>query len=388
MAINFFKWITGEDDTPEKEKKKLELRTATYRIANEIMVRELALNVVANKIANAISKCEVCVYYNGERKKDEEWYRWNIQPNINQSGTQFWYQLISTLCKKNEVLVVPHGEQLFIADDFMMNDDAAFYEHTFTNIMINSLTLSRTYRMSEVFYFKLKNEKIKRYLNGTLSLYGGLINAAYSSYLVANGQKGILNIDHFAENEDDFEEYFEELINEDFKKFFENANAVMPLYDGYEYKPLEGKKTLATTRDFKALLDDVLNITAIAYDVPSSIVTGNVQDTSKAVDEFLTFCIEPIIEMLTDEMTRKSFTRTQIINGTEYRFDTTTIKHIDLFDIATSIDKLISSGFANINELRKKCKFDLIDKDWANKFFITKNYSPVEDILDPKGGDG
>ena len=242
--------------------------------------------------------------------------------------------------------------------------------------------------MSEVFYFKLNFENLRFYLNQTLILFGGLINAAYSNYLVSNGYKGVLKIDTLAEQEDDFEEYFSQLVNEDFKKFFSNPNAVIPLYQGYDYKQLDSKGN-TDTRDFKNLLSDIIEITANAFNMPASIANGTVQDTSKAIDEFLTFCIDPLIEILTDEINRKLFSKQQLINNYYIKFDTKSIKHIDLIDIGTSIEKLISSGFTCVNDLREACGLDLINEEWANQFFMTKNYATIEELMNSmKGGDG
>ena len=383
--VEWFKTNFLED---EKEDKKVDYKFVCQKLASEIMIRELAFNMVVNKISSALSKCKVNVYCNGKKTKDEEWYRWNVQPNINQSANQFWSKLIYYLYNYNEALVITRGNELYVADSYVKNEDYAFFEHTFTGVTINGYALNKTYRMSEVFYFELNNRNIRNYLNGTLQLYSELINAAYSSYLVANGNKGVLKIDQFAENSEDFTEQFNQLLNEDFKTFFSNANAVLPLYEGFEYSQLDNKGTQSTTRDFKALLDDVISMTANAFNVPSSIANGTVQDTSKAIDEFLTFCIDPLIEMLTDEMNRKSFSPYQIINGHYFKFNTLAIKHIDILDIANAIDKLLSSGFTCINDLRVLIGLDPIDEEWANQFFMTKNYAPIEELLNAlKGGD-
>ena len=385
MGIDFFKWLATKKTKPEK----IDAKAICYQIASEIYIRELAFNMLKNKIANAMSKCEINIYNYNKKVKDQEWYRWNVQPNKNQNATQFWNKLIDYLYDNNEALVVVHNNELYVADDFILNDDSAFYEHYFEGVTVNNFTYSRNLYMHEVFYFKLNSKNLKQYLNGTLSLYAGLINAAYSSYLVANGNKGILKISQFAEREDDFEEKFDQMINEDFKTFFSNANAVMTLYEGYEYDQLENKGTQSTTRDLKAILDDVIQLTANALNVPASIANGTVQDTSKAIDEFLTFCIDPLIELFTDEMCRKLYTSNQVINGCYVKFDTKAIKHIDLLDKSTAIDKLISSGFTCINELRQVCGLDIIDEPWAWEFFMTKNYSTIEELMKSmKGGEG
>ena len=378
----------------DKKNNKVPITCASMDILGEIYIRELAFNLVVNKIANAISKCQMNIYTGKKRDRNEEWYRWNVSPNPNQSATVFWTKLIYQLYDNNEALIIPVNGNLYVADSFIVNKQYAFYDYRFESIQIDDFSLSRAFRQNEVFYFQLNNRKMVTYLNGTMTLYTGLIKAAYSSYMASNGNKGFLKISQFAEREDDFQEYFNQLVNEDFKKFFESSNAVMPLYEGYEYESLGNTGTQTNTRDIKSLIDDVIQTTANAFNMPTSIAIGNVQDTSKAIDEFLTFCIDPLIRILEAEITRKSFTQSQVINGSYVKFDTTAIKHIDLLDVATAIDKLISSGCFTINDIRKTIGADEIDEPWANQFFMTKNYSTIEDLMnqlnnttDTKGGD-
>ena len=378
----------------DKKNNKVPITCASMDILGEIYIRELAFNLVVNKIANAISKCQMNIYTDNKRDRNEEWYRWNVSPNPNQSAPVFWAKLIYQLYDNNEALIIPINGNLYVADSFIVNKQYAFFDYRFESIQIDDFSLSRAFRQNEVFYFQLNNKKMVTYLNGTMTLYTGLIKAAYSSYMASNGNKGFLKISQFAEQEDDFQEYFNQLVNEDFKKFFESSNAVMPLYEGYEYESLGNTGTQTNTRDIKSLIDDVIQTTANAFNMPTSIAIGNVQDTSKAIDEFLTFCIDPLIRILEAEITRKSFTQSQVINGSYVKFDTTAIKHIDLLDVATAIDKLISSGCFTINDIRKTIGADEIDEPWANQFFMTKNYSTIEDLMnqlnnttDTKGGD-
>ena len=378
----------------DKKNNKVPITCASMDILGEIYIRELAFNLVVNKIANAISKCQMNIYTDKKRDRNEEWYRWNVSPNPNQSAPVFWTKLIYQLYDNNEALIIPINGNLYVADSFIVNKQYAFYDYRFESIQIDDFSLSRAFRQNEVFYFQLNNKKMVTYLNGTMTLYTGLIKAAYSSYMASNGNKGFLKISQFAEREDDFQEYFNQLVNEDFKKFFESSNAVMPLYEGFSYESLGNTGTQSNTRDIKALIEDVIQTTANAFNMPTSIAIGNVQDTSKAIDEFLTFCIDPLIRILEAEITRKSFTQSQVINGSYVKFDTTAIKHIDLLDVATAIDKLISSGCFTINDIRKTIGADEIDEPWANQFFMTKNYSTIEDLMNQlnnptntKGGD-
>ncbi len=387
MGLNIFKWLR-DVRTGKTEKKKIDLSIVCQNLTSEIYIRELAFHMITNKIGNALNKCELNIYNSKKRMKDDEWYRWNVQPNVNQNATEFWNKLVDVLFNYNEALIIQNNGELYVADSYFLNEQSAFFEHYFENVTINDFTFSKRFYMSEVFYFKLNNKDLKVFLDGTLQLYGKLINASLSSYLVSNGNKGVLYIDQYNEQEDDFEETLNTILNENFKKFFESSNAIVPLYNGYKYQQLDSKGT-SDTRDFKSLLDDVISITANAFNVPKSIATGEVQDTSKAIDEFLTFCLDPLIELLTDEITRKLFTKSQVLNGYYVKFNTKAVKHIDLLDVATAIDKLISSGCFTINDIRRVCGEDEIDEPWANQFFMTKNYSAIEDIVTQlKGGGG
>lgn len=116
--------------------------------------------------------------------------------------------------------------------------------------------------------------------------------------------------------------------------------------------------------------------------MPPTLVKGDVQDTGKAVDEMLTFCLDPLAEMFMQEINRKRSGRSEVLKGTKLQIDTMRVKHIDMFDIATSADKLISSGIYTVNMILRALGEPQIDEDWADQHFITKNYSTVQELLD------
>lgn len=124
--------------------------------------------------------------------------------------------------------------------------------------------------------------------------------------------------------------------------------------------------------------------------MPPSLAKGDVQDTSKAVDEMLTFCLDPLAEMMQQEANRKRNGRDNVLKGTKMIIDTRKVKHMDLFDIATPGDKLIGSGIATINMLLRAIGEPQINAEWANRHMMTKNYADIEEVLrqldDKKGG--
>ena len=348
---------------------------------NELYLKELAFWTCVNKIANALSKCEFKTYYKDEEKKEKEWYRWNIEPNPNQNATAFINKLIGMLYRRNEALVVEINGALYIADSYQ-KERYALRDYEFKNVLIDDYTLSDAFYMSDVFFFELNSKDVKKYIDNMNASYSKLMSCAFKA---SRGSRGILNISAMAQQAQNFDETFEKLMSEHFANFFRKDNAVLPLFDGYSYQDIsQNSKTYSTenTRDIKALADDIFEFTARAFSFPPSLAKGDVQDTSKAVDELLTFVIDPLAKMITQEINRKEGGYINFSQGNYVRIDTTTVKHIDIFDIATPIDKLISCGAFSVNDILELLGKPRIDEDWANKHIITKNYANVEDVLD------
>ena len=349
----------------------------------DVYLRELAFWTCVNKIANAISKCEIKTYKNGKEIKEREYYLWNMEPNQNQNATAFFTKLIGQLYRNNEALVVEVNQRLYVADSYG-KEIYALKDYVFTGITIDDYQLSESKRMSDVLFFELNSRDMRFLMNGMYESYTQLLTYAQNAYRKSRGHKGILNIEGIAQERDNFDETFDELMTKHFKTFFEKDNAVLPLFDGYTYTDIsQNAKTYSTesTRDIKALVDDIFEFTARAFSFPPSLSKGDVQDTSKAVDELLTFVVDPLVKMIQQEINRKRSGYTGWKKGTYVRIDTLAVKHIDIFDIATPVDKLISSGAFTINDILEVIGKPRIEEEWADQHFMTKNYSIVQNIL-------
>lgn len=352
--------------------------------AYEIYLRELAFWTCVNKIANAVSKCEFKTFYKGKEVKEKEYYLWNVEPNQNQNATAFLNKLIGKLYRENEALVVEINNRLYVADDYS-KEKFALKDYRFDGIVIDDYQLSESKYMSDVMFFELNSKDIRKLINGMYESYAKLFSYAQKAYTKSRGHKGILNINAVAQESENFKTTFDDLMTNHFKNFFDKDNAVLPLFDGYGYQDIsQNAKTYSTesTRDIKALADDIFEFTARGFSFPPSLAKGDVQDTSKAVDELLTFVIDPLCKMMQQEINRKRNGFTGFAAGNYIKIDTLAVKHIDIFDIATPVDKLISSGAFTINDIRKVIGEPMIEEEWADQHFITKNYSTIQDLLE------
>ncbi len=352
-------------------------------LENQIALEAFSLFSVIEMIAALISKCEFKTYKNGKEFKGYNWYSLNIKPNKNQNSSQFWQEYVSKLLYFGEALIIDVNGQKIIADSFN-KDEYAVKETVFSQISRADMVFNKSYKMSDVIYTKYTNIDAKAAIDSIFSMYEKLISSASNKYIQSGGQKGILNIPAITQNENGFEEKFKNLMNNYFKAYFKNKDAVLPLWGGmtYQQSNINGQKTVSEITDIAKLIDESLSRAAQAYRVPPALVKGDVAGIKDAVNMMLTICIDPAVDMISEELTGKLFAPEEVIGGSYVEADTSCIKHVDIFDVAVSADKLISSGSMSPNEVRKSMRLAEIDEDWANEHYITKNYQETA-----KGGE-
>ena len=380
MGISLKRWLLEKLGGGVERVSSADVETGDFLgLASEIHVRELAFWSCVNIVANAVSKCEFKTFVKHEETRGPEYYLWNVEPNANQNSSAFIHKWISQLYSRNEALVIEQNGQLLVADSFDRKP-YALYDDVFTQVQVGDFTFNRTFTQSEVLYFRLSEKNMRLIANGLYASYQKLIDYGMRSYRRSRGQKGVITVDTVAAN--GWQQEYENIKNRNFKSFFDAENAVMPLFKGFHYDDL-GSKTYSNegTRDIRAMIDDVSDFTAKAFGIPPALLSGEVQGTSDALDQFLTFCIDPLADMLQEEINRKRSGYGEFSQGTYLQIDTRAVKHVDLLSVSTAIDKLISSGAYCINDIRKLTGDQVIDEPWAWQHFMTKNYATVAELL-------
>jgi len=375
-VIDFVKSFFGSGTT------QVNLTASINDLETKLAIEEFAIASAISLIANSISKCEFRTFLNNKEVKGDEYYLWNIEPNKNQNSSQFIQELVWKLLYYNEALVFEYNNQLFVADSFNQ-EKFAMVENYFTGVCKEGLSFDRTFKMSEVLYFKYNNWDVKRLLSNLQKGYTDLINMSVSKYQKSGGRKGILKINTTAAGNKDFEKKLETLMNDRFKRYFTAENAVLPLEDGYEYNEQNGegsKKSTSEVVDIVSLVKEIFERTAQAYKIPPALLRGDIADIEAITDNYLTFCIDPLTDLFQEEIIRKRYGKKDYLEGSYISIDTTCIRHIDIFSIAEKIDKLIASGTYSIDEIRRKMRDIVLNEDWSQKHYITKNYSEVDSI--------
>ena len=375
MGLHLKRWFARRLDG---EQSQVAAQTITEEdwldFSADLSLRELAFWSCVNLIGNALSKCEFRTFVEGQEVKGAEYYLWNLSPNLNQSSSGFLHKLVAQLYGHGEALVIEQGGQLLVADHFSV-EEYALYDNRFSQVAVGDFTFSRSFSQSEVLYFRLAEKNMRLLANSLYGAYQKLIAYGMKSYLKSRGTKGTLTVDALAAGDQKLTEKFEELKNQNFKTFAEAENAILPLYRGFTYTDL-GSKTYSNegTRDIRAMMNDVSDFTAKAFGIPPALLSGEVAGTGEALDQFLTFCVDPLTDMLAEEINRKRYGQQAFCAGSYVQIDTKCLKHVDLLGVSASIDKLIASGAFCVNDIRKVCGEAPLDEPWANQHFMTKNY--------------
>ena len=365
-----------------------EINIETYRADAQtgIAIEAFALFTTIEMIAGLVSKCEFKTYQQGEEIKRHEWVNLNYRPNKKQNSTQFWQELVCKLLYNREVLVVPWGDEKIIADSYQKEDK--INDIIFTNVTRGDFTFLRSYSIDDVYFFRYSNNDVQGIIDNIFGMYQSLIKSASEKYIKAGKEKGTLNISAKAQGDLKFEEKFKTLMNDYFKSYFDSSvNSVLPLFEGYSYVPQssQGTKYTNDVSDIKNLVDEALARAAQAFKIPPALVRGDVAGISDAYNIMLTNCIDVITNLISEELTSKQFSPIEIIHGCSIEADTSAIKHIDIFDVADKVDKLIASGFFSPDEAREKAGCHEIGEDWSQQHYMTKNYTTAEMAM--KGGE-
>lgn len=352
-----------------------------------IALETYALFTVTNLIANLLSGCELRVYQDGKEQRGAEWAAWNIRPNRNQNAPDFWHEMISRLLLTGEALCImlPDGQRI-IAESFT-KEESAVSDAVFSQISRHDTTFSGTFRASDVIYLHSAVNGKTAWISNVMQIYEKLLQSAAERFRNAGGERGTLHISGVARGSPRFEEDFKTITNEYFKSYFSGKNAVLPLFEGYEYQAQNANRVGTYTNDLtavKTLVDEAIARAAQMRGIPPSLIRGDAAGIADAQLAMLTQCIDPHARMISAELTGKLYTPDEIVRGCSIEMYTGSILHHDLIGSAVNADKLIGSGWSH-NEVRRALGQHAVQEDWADAHYITKNYQTMELAL--KGGE-
>lgn len=373
-------WLHGLFRPPEQGVYRLD----SYRAeAGERMaIDAYALFTVVHLIANLLSVCEYRTYRNGQEVFGAEWASLNVRPNHKQNAADWKRELVARLLLSGEMLCIQQRDgQLIIAETFS-KDEKSITKSVFSQISRDGFTLDRNFTSDDVLYLQTPVNARSAWIQQTMTEYEKLMRSAAERLQNAGGERGVLKISAVERGRADFAEKFNTLMNDYFKGYFSSKNAVLPLFDGYEYVSQSGSKAGTYTNDLsavKTLADEAISRAAQVFGIPPSYVRGDAAGITDAQAAALTNAVKPLAVMIGAELTGKKHTLQEIADGCRIEVDTGNILHHDVIGSAAGLDKLIGCGYT-LNEVNRALGQHAVPG--GDVRFITKNYQTMEQALE------
>lgn len=366
------------------------------RLAYSNAAKRLALYIAVSYVSNALSKCEIKTYENGKPVKGELYWALNISPNPNQSGSSFINDLVESYFYEGHALMVQPiagRNHFYIATNFGI-DRRPLQANRFTGVTVENQAISKQFDSTNACYFKLESTEVRAVVNDMYRELGELLGMSMESYKNANGERFIYTRNSNPGGMRSDEENARKEVNDRLKEFVRHPNGVLPLYSGQTFTRLGGNGE-GSSADVIALRKDIFEVIANAIKIPQSMMYGNMTNTNDVLNQFITFGVDPIADMISREMTR-GFYDFRTWRGGDFRIqvDTSKIAHLDMFQVADKADKLIGSGAFSIDEVRAPLGADPLNTEFSQAHWVTKNYSLIQEALqqlqastDPRGGE-
>lgn len=347
----------------------------------EMNASKFALEKAVGMIARAISKSEIILQDQNGRRKDAYYYQLNIRPNDNETATAFWYRAVRRLLTEGKCLIVRVRNKYYIADSWT-EDAAIMRPKIFYNISIsirgNNVILNKTFRSSDVILLDYENIKAKRYVEALIAKYDETLSMVNAAVKMSSAPKFKMSIDanqSFAEKQPDGsskmitrDQYVEKIRN--ILKAEEISIATVSR--GIDITQIMQNK-IAECSDLEKVETRIYDDAAMAYDIPLAAYKGTITEKSDASNEFITYAVSPVAEIINDALTEAIIGQEDYCNGERVFVWLNKFKHVDIVDAAGNLDKLRSIGFT-LDEIFELCGYPQLNTEFSTTRVVTKNY--------------
>ncbi|MFK4309982.1 HK97 family phage portal protein [Bacillus sp. RC242] len=364
-----------------KRNKELEFMVDLDLIAdtaNRVHMKRLAIDTCISFLGRTISQSEFRVRNGKAFEKNELYYRLNVRPNKNMTASTFWERFIRKLIYDNECLVIQADDgDLLIADGFQHNEYAVL-EDTFTNVTVKDYTFKRSFKQSEVIHLKYRNDKLSPLIDGLFADYGDLFGRLLNSQKRKNQVRGTVDMDMIGAKTEEQIAKLQEFIDNMYKAIGTKDIAIVPQQKGINYNEIyNGVANGPSVEEINKVTNGFLNQVAMAIGIPTTLLYGEMADVEKQTKNYMLFTVRPLLKKLSDEANVKFFEMNEYLSG--QKIIVKAVSYQSIFDLATSIDKLISSSAFTGNEIRSEVDYEDSDDPNLNIHHITKNYKKLNE---------
>ncbi|PGR01367.1 phage portal protein [Priestia megaterium] len=345
---------------------------------NRIHMKKLAVNTCVSFLARTISQSQFRVKDNDNFIKNELWYKLNFRPNNNQTASSFWEDAIDKLINKNECLIIPTDtDDLVVADSFERKK-SALYEDIFTGVTIGDFKYERSFKQSDVIHLQYRRENVMKLIESLADDYVDLFTSIMVSQKRKNQIRAKVKMEAKTSQKQDNQKILNSFIDKTYKAFTEKDVAIVPEQEGMEYTELSnGSNGGQSIDEINKVTNGYFDQVAMAIGIPRALIHGEMADVEKQTKNYMLFVVKPLLDKIEKEFNGKFFSKQEIFDGKH--LEVVPVSYYDIVDIAASIDKLISSGFATGNEVRLEVGWERSEDPNLDKHYITKNYTQTNE---------
>lgn len=340
-------------------------------------LKRMAIETCIGLIGRTISQSEFRVRKDRKTVKDEMYYKLNLRPNQNMTAAFFWQTVVRKLIYDNELLIIQSDTgDLLIADSFVKNEYAVM-EDVFKNVIVRDYEFKRSYLMSEVIYIQYSNDKLSKLIDELFYDYGDLFGRMLEFQKRKNQIRATVDIKAVLSTDEKKQEKVQSFIDKVYKAIQDRAVAVIPQQEGYTYKEHQKDNAVGPSVDeINKVTDGFMSQVAAALGIPMVMLKGDMADLEKPTRNYMVFCIKPLVKKLSDALNYSLIDRSDYLKGQVMEIRTPTYSNV--FDLASSVDKLIASGAFNRNEIRDKVGEEMVDNPKMDEYVMTKNYESID----------
>jgi hypothetical protein len=145
-------------------------------------------------------------------------------------------------------------------------------------------------------------------------------------------------------------------------------------------------KSGVTASEAGTMADIINKECAAAYDIPLGVFNGQITEQSDATNEFITYAVSPVAEIINDTLSAKLVGEADYIRGERAFVWLAHFKHVDVMDAAPQLDKLRAIGFT-LDEIFEMVGYPALNTEFSTTRALTKNYTTegMEEGTQPTG---
>ena len=348
----------------------------------KLNLSKLAIEKAITMIAKAIAKSDILIQTESKEKNKQE-YRLNIQPNDHECGTVFWTEVVRKLLTIQEALIIPLGGKYYLASAWQVSNNV-LTERNYSDITLTcagyNYSIYKKFRSSEVIHLKYDNARIRLYLQNVVGQYDRTLDAVNAMMRMSSMPRFKLKLGtsalSFREKQADGTDKImtKDQYVQKIKNLLESDElVVLTESDNVSVNQLQVNTAVKAEELAKTALQ-INNEVANAFDIPEAVFNGNITEKSDATNEFITYAVGPVAEVINDTLTA------YIVGEADYCAKDEKVmvwlarfKHVDVVDSAVNLDKLRGIGF-NYDEIREMVGYPLLNTEFSQARALTKNY--------------